>query len=131
MSGACAGFVDVGYLQRTGMGKLNLRSSVNLDAAAVVKWLRGEATETLSDHTFLRAYWYDGEYDPSHSNYRDQRRLFNAIARTPGLQLRLGHISEHPNRFEKPLFGCSPSNGIRPTPGSGAIVAGVQSAVDF
>lgn len=104
MLGACAGFVDVGYLQRTGMAKLGLRSSVNLNAAVVVEWLRSEATEKLNGHTFLRAYWYDGEYDPSHSNYRNRRRLFNAIARTPGLQLRLGHISERPNRFENPLL---------------------------
>ena len=81
-----------------------MHGAVNLNAAAVVEWLRSEAMGTLDDHTFLRAYWYDGEYDPSHRNYRNQRRLFNAIARTPGLQLRLGHISERSNRFEKPLL---------------------------
>ena len=104
MPGTWAGFVDVGYLQRTTAGKLGLRGSVNLNAAAVVEWLRGEAMGKLDEHTFLRAYWYDGEYDPSHRNYRNQRRLFNSIARTPGLQLRLGHISERPNRFEKPML---------------------------
>ncbi len=96
----CVGFVDVGYLQRTGSAKLNLPPRVNLQADAVVEWLRSVVEKNLNDHTFLRAYWYDGEYDPSHQNYGDQRRLFSAIARTPGVQLRLGHISERPNRFE-------------------------------
>lgn len=106
MPGTCAGFVDVGYLQRTGARKLGLRRSVNLHAAAVVKWLRRAAMENCNAHTFLRAYWYDGEYDPSHRNYRDQRKLFDAIARTPGIQLRLGHISERPNRFENALLAA-------------------------
>ena len=32
-----------------------------------------------------------------------ERKFFDAIARTPGLQLRLGHIAEHPPRLKRPM----------------------------
>ena len=103
MPETCVGFVDVGYLQRSGTAELQRRGSVNLDAAAVVSWFRRLVEQQFTGQTFLRAYWYDGEYDPWHQNYTNQRVLFSAIARTPGVQLRLGHIAEHPNSLEAPI----------------------------
>lgn len=100
MPGTCAGFVDVGYLRNTGSAKLQLAPTTNLNASVVVSWFRGLVESDLAGHTFLRAYWYDGAYDPSHQNYDNQHRLFSAIARTPGVQMRLGHIAERPNRLE-------------------------------
>lgn len=74
---------------------------LTLNSGAVANWFRSvDATPQLSGQTFLRAYWYDGAFDPAHPNYAGQRTFFNAIAPTPGIQLRLGHIAEHPNRLE-------------------------------
>ena len=58
----------------------------------------------MESQVFLRAYRYDGAFDPSHHDYPGQRRLFDAIARTPGIQLRLGHIAERPNPIRHPLL---------------------------
>ena len=58
----------------------------------------------LEGHRFLRAYWYDGAFDPSHPNYARQWDYFNAVARTPGIQLRLGHITENHNPIEAPIM---------------------------
>lgn len=97
-----AGFIDVGYLRAAGAAVLGQRAaSVNPNSSAVANWFRSiDATPQLSGQTFLRSYWYDGAFDPAHPNYAGQRTFFNAIARTPGIQLRLGHIAEHPNRLE-------------------------------
>ena len=97
-----AGFIDVGYLRAAGAAVLGQRAaSVNPNSGAIANWFRSvDATPQLSGQTFLRAYWYDGAFDPAHPNYAGQRTFFNAIARTPGIQLRLGHIAEHPNRLE-------------------------------
>jgi uncharacterized LabA/DUF88 family protein len=44
--------------------------------------------------TFLRAYWYDGAFDPRRPSYKAQRKYFDRIAEVPGVQLRLGHLKE-------------------------------------
>ena len=54
--------------------------------------------------SFVRAYWYDGAFDPSHREYAGQRAYFDAIAFTPGVQLRLGHIAERSSRIERPIL---------------------------
>ena len=100
------GFIDAGFLKAAGAAILGRRvSEINPDAAGVIRYLREEKTvgQILAGQAFLRAYWYDGAFDPAHSNYGDQRIFCNGIARTPGIQLRLGHIAEHPNQFEDPI----------------------------
>ena len=99
------GFIDVGFLRAAGAAVLGQRAaSVNPNSNAVANWFRSiGATPQLSGQTLLRAYWYDGAFDPAHPNYAGQRTFFNAIARTPGIQLRLGQIAERPNRFEDPI----------------------------
>ncbi len=101
MPDICVGFVDYGFLRAAGADALQQeRTSVTVNAAAVVTWFRSWAETELEGHKFLRAYWYDGAFDPSHPNYVRQRGFFDSIARTAGVQLRLGHIAEYPNPLE-------------------------------
>jgi uncharacterized LabA/DUF88 family protein len=52
----------------------------------------------------LRAYWYDGALEPQHVGSSEQRRIFDGIAFTPGVQLRLGHLAERrTNRLQHPI----------------------------
>jgi len=88
---AYAGFLDIGFLRAEGAKVLGIRPShVRPNAVAVAKWLRGLSERKLRRLEFLRAYWYDGTFDPSHPKYEGQRRFFSSIAQTPGVQLRLG-----------------------------------------
>lgn len=104
MPATYAAFVDAGYLRAEGAKAIGERpGEVRLNARAVVKWLRGIDVGGGGDKSFLRAYWYDGAFDPSHKEYDGQRRFFNAIARAEGIQLRLGHIAERPSRIARPM----------------------------
>ena len=98
------GFVDVGYLRAEGARVLGLRrGQVRPDANAVVGWFRDFEKETLFGQRLLRVYWYDGQYAPSRTEYGSQRRFFDAIASTPGIQLRLGHIAVRHSRLRVPI----------------------------
>jgi uncharacterized LabA/DUF88 family protein len=57
-----------------------------------VSWLKGACEDFPGTPKFLRAYWYDGAFDPRHPSYKGQRRYFDRIADVPGIQLRLGHL---------------------------------------
>ena len=113
------GFIDVGYLRAEGARVLGTRArNVRPDAIEIVEWVRGLPERTPINAQFLRTYWYDGAFDPSHQEYAGQRRYFNAIARTPGIQLRLGHIAERQNRLRNPI-----RNAIR----NSAVALGVDA----
>jgi uncharacterized LabA/DUF88 family protein len=102
--GSFLGLVDVGFLRSEGARALGVRGAdVRPDAQAVVDWFR---TLEAPGDTFVRAYWYDGAFDPAHAEYAGQRRFFDAIAFTPGIHLRLGHIAEHRSRLEKPVVNA-------------------------
>jgi len=104
MSGAYAGFIDASFLRAEGAKAIGQSpKGVRPDAQAVVGWFRGMARQEAIGQTFLRAYWYDSAFDPSHSSYTGQRSFFDAIALTPGLQLRLGHIAEGQSPLEQPI----------------------------
>ena len=104
MAESYAGFIDAGYLRAEGARALGKRAiDVRVNASSVAEWLRAEPSLTLEGQTFLRAYWYDGAFDPWHPEYDGQRRFFDAIAHTPGIQLRLGHIAERRSRLESPI----------------------------
>ena len=97
-------FIDVGYLRAEGARALGMRPrNVRPDAERIVEWARSLRELIVVNAQFLRAYWYDGAFDPSHPEYAGQRRFFNAIAQTPGIQLRLGHIAERQNRLRDPI----------------------------
>ena len=98
-----AGFVDAGYLRAEGAKAIGKRApEVRLNARAAVNWLRG-MDKRIVGSVFLRAYWYDGAFDPFHKEYVGQRRYFDAIARAPGIQLRLGHIAERRSPIATPI----------------------------
>lgn len=85
-----AGFVDVAFLKKEGAKALGKPDhETRIDAARVVGWIRDQAWGR-----FLRAYWYDGAFAPQHPQAAAQRRYFEAVALTPGIQIRLGHIAE-------------------------------------
>ena len=97
-------FIDVGYLRAEGARALGSRPrNVRPDAEKVAEWVRTLSGLRIVDAQFLRAYWYDGSFDPSHHEYAGQRRFFNAIAQTPGIQLRLGHIAERRHQLRNPI----------------------------
>ena len=101
-----AGFVDAGYLRAEGAKAIGKRApEVRLNARAAADWLRG-MDKRIVGSAFLRAYWYDGAFDPSHKEYGRQRRYFDAIARAPGIQLRLGHIAERRSPIAMPIRGA-------------------------
>lgn len=100
----CAAFVDVGYLRASIASRTRQNvARVRLDAGSLVRRLQELATCHASGANLLRTYWYDGAFDPSHDSYEGQRHYFDAVADTPGIQLRLGHIKETPPRLEAPL----------------------------
>lgn len=102
MPNTVVGFVDAGFLRAEGARAIGQRAAgVRPVAGAIVDWFDDLCAD--SDRTFLRAYWYDGAFDPSHAEYRGQRTFFEAIGLTPGLQLRLGHIAERQSRLEQPV----------------------------
>ena len=103
MLGTYAGFVDAGYLITEGARSIGRkRPSIRPDASAVAQWFRGLNHPLLGDN-FLRAYWYDGSFATSHREFARQRPYFDAIAYTPGIQLRLGHVVERRSRIEGPI----------------------------
>ena len=113
MSGTYAGFIDASFLRAEGAKAIGQSpKSVRPDASAVVSWFRSLRRQASADQTFLRAYWYDSAFDPSHPNYAGQRSFFDAIALTPGLQLRLGHIAEVPSPIEQPIRRALESTAI-------------------
>jgi uncharacterized LabA/DUF88 family protein len=90
-----AGFIDYGFLDAAGANALKRKKThVKPDAANCVEWLREIGGQLEGAPTLLRVYWYDAEFEPSDPRYPSQRKYFDAIARTPGLQLRLGHLRE-------------------------------------
>ena len=104
MVDAFAGFVDVGFLRAEGAKAVNRRvQDVRPDASALVRWFKTIGRLVLYPQPLLRIYWYDGAFEPEHEEYQQQRRFFDAIAYTPGVQLRLGHIAERKPRFQSPI----------------------------
>jgi hypothetical protein len=118
-TGTYAGFVDAGYLIAEGATLLGKRSKdVRPHVASVVSWFLRRPRVDPSLRSFLRTYWYDGAFDSSNPSYAGQRRYFDAIAHTPGIQLRLGYLVERKSHLEGPihqaLSDTAASLGIAP-----------------
>lgn len=115
--GSVVGFVDSGYVKAEGARVLlsgDGGGRVRLDAGRVVQWIRELAASELVDEPFLRCYWYDGAFDPSDQRSVSQRRYFDAIASTPGLTLRLGHLIERQDRHRAGIERALERFGIDP-----------------
>ena len=108
---------DAGYLKAQGAVSLKWKKDVTrLDAQGVVNWCKQLAGTNekekahWSQTEFLRAYWYDGAFRPDHENYPGQSKYFAALAATPGVQMRLGHITE-----QKPSYVSALRDALRRT----------------
>jgi uncharacterized LabA/DUF88 family protein len=115
--GSLIGFVDSGYLKAEGARALSSGDAggrVRLDAGRVVEWIRDLASSELIDEPFLRCYWYDGAFDANDQRSVSQRRYFDAIASTPGLSLRLGHLVERQDRHRAGIERALERFGIDP-----------------
>ncbi len=100
------GFVAAGCLKAGGAPTLGVGSSdVTVDAAGVVSWLRAVTGSCL------RAYWYEGAFDERDPRYSSQRTLLDAVAMTPGIQLRLGHVQERPTPWHHTVKQAAKSAG--------------------
>lgn len=87
------GFIDFGFLKRASCKPLKVQvTRLTPKPDGVVHWLR--SIQHNEPDAFLRAYWYDGAFDPRHPRHNAQRRYFDGIAAVPGIQLRLGHLQE-------------------------------------
>lgn len=115
-----AGFIDAAFLEKEGAKALSANSrDRRIAPAAAVAWLRkgfsrhsykasdqyawGNHAPAWGGSKLLRAYWYDGAFAPEHPKAAAQRRYFEAIAMTPGVHLRLGHVAEWKPRFKNPI----------------------------
>jgi len=91
--GRFVAFLDVGYMDASSASALGRsRRNITPKPERWVAWLKGVCGEFPGGPTFLRAYWYDGAFDPRHPSYKGQRAYFDRIADVPGIQLRLGHL---------------------------------------
>jgi uncharacterized LabA/DUF88 family protein len=98
------GFVDAGYLQAEGARAIGAHvEDARINPAELVAWLRRCTFPTSEGfrRDLLRLYWYDGAYDHAHERFAAQRRYFNAIAATPGIQLRPGHLQPRPAGWQR------------------------------
>ena len=121
MSGTYAGFIDASFLRAEGAKAIGQSpKGVRPDALAVVSWFRYLSRQESLDQTFLRAYWYDSAFDPSHPSYVGQRSFFDAIALTPACncasgisrraRLRLSNRSGEPSNRRQPASAWSRRN---------------------
>jgi uncharacterized LabA/DUF88 family protein len=107
------GFMDVGYLTAEGARALDVpRRAVSPNAAGCVKWMRRRAANRNPPARFLRLYWYDGAFEPRDKRHHSQRRYFDGIAATPGVQLRLGHLQVIRPRWQHALERALEACGV-------------------
>ena len=111
MTDTYAGFLDAGFLRAEGAKVLKSKpNDVRLNASFIVEWFHQLRTNGevpyFSGSNLLRVYWYDGAYDPTHAKFESQRPYHDAIAYTPGVQLRLGQVVERPTKWKKPIYNA-------------------------
>lgn len=102
---ACVGFVDFGFLKAQGARTMGVgRRQLKPDAPGCVRWFEGVSGRLPGGpQPLLRLYWYDAAFQPKDQRYATQRSFFDALANTPGLQLRLGHLHERNPTWQYPL----------------------------
>jgi uncharacterized LabA/DUF88 family protein len=122
MPGNYAVLVDAGFLKAEGAKAVGMaRDNLTFDGAACIEWFSGfyrdsrfsQLAPIFADKAFLRAYWYDGAFDPNDRRYQTQRAVFEALAIVPGLYLRLGHLQERrpswQRRVQRAVQACGVS----------------------
>jgi uncharacterized LabA/DUF88 family protein len=98
------GFIDFGYFKAATAHRLKKHITALAPLpASCVQWMRDLGNRIPGGSRFLRVYWYDGAYEPSHARHQAQRRFFDGIAKTPGIQLRLGHIQVRGPSWQYPV----------------------------
>lgn len=104
LSSSYAVFVDVGFLRAEGLKVIGEPSpKIRMNAQEIVDWCRSIAGLNLIEGRFIRAYWYDAAFPSEHKMAARQKKALFAIGQTPGIQLRLGHISETKPKYEPPI----------------------------
>jgi uncharacterized LabA/DUF88 family protein len=63
---------------------------------------------------YLRCYWYDAAHRQGTSQYADQRKLFDLVEDTPGMQIRLGSLRERPKPWEGRVRAVAKEYGLDP-----------------
>ncbi len=105
------GFIDFGFLKKAAGRPLEASPQrLKPKPEGVVEWLRG--FQPADPNAFLRAYWYDGAYDPRHPRHNAQRKYFDTIAAVPGIQLRLGHLQELKPKWQYAVQQALKSAGL-------------------
>jgi uncharacterized LabA/DUF88 family protein len=111
-----AGFIDAGYLRAAGGSALDIPAPQRqVDAPSVMTWLATIASEVLltPESRLLRCYWYEGAYDPQDRlRYSSQQPYLRAVANTPGVQLRLGHLQVRPPKWQYALQKALDNCGV-------------------
>jgi len=83
-------FLDVGYLDAASASTLKRdKRKITAPPTGWVEWLKAAGRDLSGTPTFLRAYWYDGAFDPRHPGSRAQRRYFVAGDRDLAEPIRL------------------------------------------
>lgn len=107
------GFIDVGFLKAGSAGLLSKSvRDLNPRADEIVAWMKKCASNLPGSPEFLRAYWYDGAFDPRDSRHSGQRKYFNAIADVPGIQMRLGHLKVKKPSWQHPVKAALKNMGV-------------------
>jgi len=110
-------FVDAGFLRAAGERLLGLPlGAARIDVPEAVRWLEGivGSLPEIDGQRLLRVYWYDGAFDPDHPSFLRQRAFHNAIAQTPGVRLRLGHMQARSETWRPVVRAAAVKAGLPP-----------------
>jgi uncharacterized LabA/DUF88 family protein len=110
-------FVDAGFLRAAGERLFGLPpGTARIDVPKTVEWIGGvvDSLPELDGQRLLRVYWYDGAFDPSHPKYLRQRAFHTAVAQTPGVRLRLGHLQAQSETWRPAVRAAAAKAGLSP-----------------
>jgi uncharacterized LabA/DUF88 family protein len=103
----------LGYLKAAAAHRLKAKiTDLTPEPQGCVEWLRDLGSGLPGSSNFLRVYWYDGAYDSRHAKHEAQRRFFDRIAKTPAVQLRLGHIQVRTPKWQYPVKAALKKVGV-------------------
>ncbi|GIF41930.1 NYN domain-containing protein [Actinoplanes xinjiangensis] len=109
MSSQMVGIIDAGFITRSGRFLLG-NPTLMFEPEELVGWLHSSALRM--GVRFLRAYWYDGAYEPGSPHFQQQREKFARLESCPGLQLRLGHLQKRKFDYKPALRRAAGEMGI-------------------